>query len=301
MSRVPARHGLPYTSHPLYKLRRTTLLTAILGFILNLLAIASLTYTNSGRIPIFLFSLFLLAVSFSFVLHDLFSYAARHTSGPIASPPRPLDSSDQPSWPSRRLILTDLVLAILFLWLFWGAFFEIARSCYSCYGRSETLEAYANLANLALCMEHAVAFWKEMLARKKAAWRRDLEARPCQNCGHVDQVAERDAVGPLPDAEPEVVEAGPSKPSLFERFGGGKVALPRWATGMGAGKGGVGDGEADDGAQEPLLVTPDESSTEVPTESQYGALEQSVQSVGSVPETVVKKKDKGKKRVIEVD
>ena len=167
------------------------------------------------------------------------------------------------------------------------------------------------MANLAASIEHAIAFWKELMARKKAAWRRDVEASPCQNCGHVNPTSTEETTQQLVNAT-EQNEGESSGPSIFERFGKGIVTLPKWARGPDTDQyNRTGDrdieGEAAGAtAAEPLLRTPDESSTEVggPSGSQgYGTLAQSVDSVSSVPEQIeqiVKKKDKGKKRVVEV-
>jgi hypothetical protein len=93
----------------------------------------------------------------------------------------------------------------------------------------------------------------------------------------------------------------------------GRMRLPKWAVGLRSkmdvgGKGAESEngdvvaGPSGGGATdiEPLLATPDESSTEVggpPTSPGYGTLDRSVESV---PETVVRKKDKGKRRLVDV-
>lgn len=311
--------ALPYKSHPLYKLRIATLITAVVGSFLNIFAILGLIYNDSDRIPYFLFSFVLLFISLTFVLHDLNTYAAsRASNGPAQAhgsksapepqlQPRP---AEDPEWPSKRLVITDLVLAILLQWLFWVAFFAIVSGYHRYYrSGSETIEAYANLANFAASIEHAIAFWKELLARKRAAWQRDAEARPCEGCGHVNHAATEASQSAAATA-PAHGEVGLAGPSFLGHFGKGNITLPKWARGPNAGpykdeERDIENEAAEATADEPLLVTPDESTAEAggPSGSSqgYGTLDQSVESVGSVPETVVRKKDKGKKRQIEVE
>jgi hypothetical protein len=178
-----------------------------------------------------------------------------------------------------------------------------------------------------------VSFWKEVIVRKRTAWEReresaldvDVEGRACVGCGFVAGVpqereaeAERTAGGEDEvgtgegTGEGEVHEAGDSP-------GKSRIRFPKWATGLRSkpdteSKDVDGENEAavagpnsniDATATEPLLATPDESSTEVggPSTSppSYGTLDQSVESVPSVPETVVRKKDKGKKKLVDVE
>jgi hypothetical protein len=343
---------MPYKSHPLYKLRLATLITAIIGFLLNLLAISTLAFDDSYLIPPFIVSLFFLFVSFLVVLHDLITYAIakasitatrqthfarQHSSHPQFSTPHPSrqttptrsnnNTNEDIKWPSKRLITTDIILAIIFQWLFWLLFFYIIASYHHRYysNGAEMFEAYGNLPNLVASLLHAVAAWKEIMARKKQGWRREYErdvgGRVCGNCGGVESEGERvgregDGDAPINFMdEPEGAafsgdrhdssgagdEAGPS---ILKRFGKGKVVLPRWARGPEAGERDVEHKAADTGDDviAPLLVTPDDSSsTEVAGPSGYGTLSQSVESLNRAAETMVKKKDKGKKRVVDVE
>lgn len=164
------------------------------------------------------------------------------------------------------------------------------------------------MANFLASIFHAAAFWKEIIARKRAAWEYDLETRPCRNCGQTDEIFVGDSAAPIDDTPPIDVEAGPSGTSLFGRFGRSKITLPKWAkaskvnasrdtqeTGFSHESAGATSGEA-------LLVTPEESATEgIGPAGAYGTMSQSVESLNSVPETIVKKKDKGKKRYVDVE
>jgi len=203
------------------------------------------------------------------------------------------------------------------------SFFGIIAGPRSYYGSgAETFEAYANLANFVASFAHARAFWKELIARKRAAWEReragdDVEARVCVGCGTVAGVrleGEAEARGGPGHEEEE--EVGMGEGGVHEAVNPpekGKTRLPKWATELRSKLGTNSkdaDGENDaaiDGptATEPLLATPDESSAEIggpsTSPSNYGTLDQSVESVRSVPETVVRKKDKGKKRLVDVE
>jgi hypothetical protein len=142
------------------------------------------------------------------------------------------------------------------------------------------------------------------MARKQSQWRRGLEQTPCENCGHVEESQVRGVVSAVPRDE----EADPSRQPLLAQFGKVGKLLPRWAQntkdrrdGGVEAKGGENEA-AGDGTTEPLLITPDESTIEAAGPSgQYGSMKQSGESPTSVPETIVTKKDKGKKRVVDVE
>lgn len=162
----------------------------------------------------------------------------------------------------------------------------------------------ANLGSLFAGVGHALAFWRELMARKQSQWRRGLEQTPCENCGHVGESQVRGVVSVVPRDE----EADPSRQPLLAQFGKVGKLLPRWAQntkdrrdGGVEAKGGENEA-AGDGTTEPLLITPDESTIEAAGPSgQYGSMAQSGESSTSVPETIVTKKDKGKKRVVDVE
>ncbi|KAF2195151.1 hypothetical protein K469DRAFT_698714 [Zopfia rhizophila CBS 207.26] len=321
MTQPPTSNCLPYSSHPLYRLRLATIITAIIGLVFNLFAIAA--SEREYDYPPFITSLVLLFLSFVFCLHDLITYAVSKAAFLNSQPlvpapatssahPRPTDD-DGPQWPAKRLVVFDIIFAIAFQWLFWGEWTVImSHSSYYYRAGMEAIQSYANLANFVASVLHAVAFWKELMARKRKQWRRDLEVT-CENCGHVNETVEGPSASTATSIPaPAGAIAGPSgqtKTSIFGKFGSGKVALPIWAHGQNVGKYTDEERDVENDAgegvnEEPLLVTPDESTTEVggPSGSQvYGTLDQSVQSVDSVPETVVKKKGKGKKRLVEVE
>ncbi|KAF2739582.1 hypothetical protein EJ04DRAFT_335520 [Polyplosphaeria fusca] len=318
MTNRQASNGLPYKSHPLYKIRLATIVVDLIGLAFNLLSVAAGDYYYSTPAP-FIFALIFLFLSLSFVVWDLVTWAVHKTSSCAATLPAPatsvlapsqvqLNDGDKYKWPSKRLLVIDIVLAVLLQWLFWAALVTITSSYNNRYG-SETIQSYGNLANLVASILHAIAFWKELIARKQEGWLRrlslSLAARPCDECGHVNTITEE-------DLDNTVKRHGKQTnarvdPSLS------KTILAKWARSLDAQK--LADdverslanatravSEAEDDANEaatPLLVTPEESGTEVGESSKgYGTLSE---SVSSVPETVVRKKDKGKKRLVEVD
>lgn len=165
----------------------------------------------------------------------------------------------------------------------------------------------SNLANLFASILHAIAFWKELLARKRTQWQRDLDNTPCESCGYVSTVPNEPSVHDALAGE----DAGPPRRPLLSTLGKmGNVAIPKWVQRSNTRRDGdmqehdIEDEAAVTGATEPLLATPDESTADAAGPSSlghYGAMAQSVESVNSVPETVVKKKDKGKKRLVDVE
>ena len=296
----------PYTSHPLYALRRATIITSIVAFFLNIFAIGALIDYDKYNIPPFLFSIALHFLSSAFILHDLLTYTPPTSAPAVPAPPR----EDQgQTWPSYRLLVIDFLLALSFTWLFFAVFGAImnGRSSYY-YGRgAETIEAYANLANLVAGILHAVAFWKELIARKQNAWRAevDLEARICTNCAGACEDVGRGEDARLEGGAEGVRESGPARPSFLARLGKGRAVLPGWAQGgQERGEGEARGSVAGVSVQEPLLDTPDESHVGGLDFQGYGTLEQSVESVASAPsapETVVKKVEKGKKRLVDIN
>lgn len=314
--------GLPYSDHPLYKLRVKSVITAIIGFILGFIVLAGFSSYYSYGIPSLFFSIVFLFISFIFVLHDLISYAAAKAAAlisrsdlPIVTLPTehhipaataarnsehsiPLRRRDnKPAWPTRRLLIIDFILAFIFQFLFWVGLGSSAGSYRYGYG---VFEAYANLTNMAASILHGVAFWKVLMVRKKRVWLRNLEPKPCGNCGHLNNVAqEPSTTASATDASTRHThtENDPPSSNILESFEKVKAALPKWPKTSVGGERDVENDAAE--AAAPLLVTPDESTTEVGGPSSgYGTLDQ---SVGSIPETLVKKKSKGKKRMVEVD
>ena len=81
----------------------------------------------------------------------------------------------------------------------------------------------------------------------------------------------------------------------------GKGVLPKWSENKTRHADLEIEKESEHDAAAPLLITPDESTVDTagPSLGEYGTMAQSVESLRSVPETVVRKKDKGKKRVVD--
>ncbi|KAF2005807.1 hypothetical protein P154DRAFT_570539 [Amniculicola lignicola CBS 123094] len=306
-------NGLTAKSHPLYHLRLATIIIGLIGFALNFIA-ASASYDVPWEIPPFPVSIILEAISFLYCFHDLAAYAAAKASLTIIqlSIPPPATSSDvsvsrttrttdEPKWPTKFQIVVDFLLALFFQLLFWFELIYIISGTPSYYygGGRETVESYANLANLLLSVLHGIVCWKEIIAKKQQSWLRKHNQEPCDSCGHVKAIA----------GDGGQTNGTHNGPSLFGHIGHGKITMPRWARGPNA------TVESDDEEtnvghtrrrgqlheQASLLVTPDESATEIGGPSTYGTLDKSTDSIGSIPETVVKKKDKGKKRMVEVD
>lgn len=303
MPRTPRSGELPYREHPLYGIRIATIIAAVIGFFLNAIVLLATIVDRSGTDvgPFFIFSVFFLFISFCVVLNDLIKYAAAKATS-VLPQTAPHATSEGPDWPSKRLVITDFILAIIFQWLSWAEFFGIVS--YSYYNRYntglETWEAYANLVNFVVSILHAIAFWKELIARKKIAWQKDLDVTPCENCGHSQSSTNPtppQATGGVPEPSQCCEHAKSVADAQSQRS---RITIPKWVKdGSVVFNSDERDVEVGPSVQQPLLVTPEESLTEVGTG--YGTLAQSVDSITSIPETVVKKKDKGKKRVIEAE
>jgi hypothetical protein len=138
---------VPYDSHPLYSLRRNTLIAAALGAFLDIITIIGLSgsYRALDRLPLFVISTVLLGGSIAFVAYDLVTYATRAAviSARTSANDTGLTSiiHSKPAWPSKALLVWDFIYAIILQWMFWGTFFDIIRNGYYQYGSSETLEA----------------------------------------------------------------------------------------------------------------------------------------------------------------
>lgn len=168
---------------------------------------------------------------------------------------------------------------------------------------ADSTDIDANLGSLFAGIFHAVTFWKELMARKRLQWQRDLNQTTCENCGHLAELRDGGVVPVAPTDE----EADPSRQPLLTGFRKVGNLLPKWAQNTKVQRDGGVDAKdieheaAGDGAAEPLLITPDESTVEAAGPSGYGSMSQSVESSTSVPETIVRKMDKGKKRVVDAE
>lgn len=320
---------LPYTKHPLYKLRRATLLTILIGSIFHFGAIV--------QGPFFGISLFFLALSGLYIIYDLLTWAVEKRKtiltnahrqyqriirrlppsncGPFGCPrcsrgdhqPLPTEHADtdpaspvldrgapphhtaaredddddddgdvEPRWPRLILLIADAIFAVVFQGLFWCCLiFVLNQNYYYYYGNSGVLvwQSYASLVDLVMSLLHAVAWWKELMARKKEEWRKDeRQERAAGRRGG-------------PDGEDGAVRGG-------ERWRG----LCFGAKGRDKGREGEVDVAAAAGSassEEEVLIapTPDDAS-----DKGYGTLDASVQSLSGEPDVVVKK-GKGKRVV----
>ena len=149
----PVHRRIPYDSHPLYALRRNTLIAATTGVFLhsNVILYISQSYRGQERLPLFVVSAFLLAASIAFVSYDLVTYATREAVSLASHPstdagvesaiPLAATAEERP-WPSKARVICDFVMAVVLLWLFVVAVAEISSArFYDWYGRSETVEA----------------------------------------------------------------------------------------------------------------------------------------------------------------
>jgi hypothetical protein len=138
---------VPYDSHPLYNLRRNTLIAAALGAFLDIIIILGLSGSYGGldRLPFFVISTVLLGGSIAIDSYDLVTYGTR--AAVISAQTNANDTGltslthSKPTWPSKTLLVWDFIFAIILQWMFWCAFFDIIRGGYYRYGGSETLEA----------------------------------------------------------------------------------------------------------------------------------------------------------------
>ncbi|KAL1595029.1 hypothetical protein SLS60_009714 [Paraconiothyrium brasiliense] len=164
----------------------------------------------------------------------------------------------------------------------------------------------ANLANFVTSVLHAIAFWKELIARKRTQWQRDLNKQPCVHCGHV---ASKQDEAPVNDITGEEQAGSSRRPMLSNVSKVGKVVLPKWARAANifdrrddTKDRDVEHEAANDDVGEPFLATPEESTEDTAGPSgTYGTMSQSVESLRSIPETIVRQKDKGKKRLVDVE
>ncbi len=92
----------PYDSHPIYWLRRCLLILASFSFILGLLACA-----NAGRNrAVWAFHMFWTFCSALWCIHDLVRYALAKARDPAG----------EPTWPSKKIMIGDAILVVLFGW-----------------------------------------------------------------------------------------------------------------------------------------------------------------------------------------
>lgn len=119
--------NLPYTSHPIFHLRKLSLIVACLG------AFSCFVFADPYGGPIFLILVFLLIVSIFFVLCDLTAYALKKAQNP----------DQDPEWPRIVFMVGDVCLAVLLQFAFWVAISALETGGY--YYGSKTFPAYAAL------------------------------------------------------------------------------------------------------------------------------------------------------------
>jgi hypothetical protein len=189
-----------WTQHPLWLLRRRSLIAIAIGVVLNVLALVGL---SSG----YSYFLDLLQISFSavllefidslFILWDLVYYTRgrvavlqkaftkkehanlRQTTDTVAYEAVERDAQDEPDyndepeakfeWPDRRTMILDLVFFVSFLGLFWSAFVRSFGGAqhYGPAGEGFIFMVYGNIPALFLLGLHWKAFWRQ-LVRKPA-------------------------------------------------------------------------------------------------------------------------------------
>jgi hypothetical protein len=280
---------LPYTSHPLWKLRRIHLWTVLIGLFLQLFAVPNQRWEQYSLtwVPM------LLAVSLVYVIYDLITWA--HEKAGLAPYNQQSTSQDdnnepsepsEPKWPRKFLLVMDALLAFILQCIFWFAV-AIIGGGYS-YGAHDEilLQAYAALPAFFGSILHAVAFWKEFMAKKKAEWLRKLPPSQCARCGFIH-------VNPSPHEDTSY----PGTQAATNE------TLPRWAQEFNSRSRGrrndleTGLAGSFDGSEENLLITPETSDES--TIKGYGTLSESVPSLIGEREEVIKKKKH--KRVIGED
>ena len=95
--------ALPLSSHPIYNLRKVSIIIAAIGFIFCLLCIPA--YNGQVLIPCTL----LLACSPFFCGADVVLYAVKKAEDP----------DNNPEWPKRKWMIGDVLLAIVLQYVFW--------------------------------------------------------------------------------------------------------------------------------------------------------------------------------------
>ena len=124
--------SLPFSSHPLYQLRRAIIISAILGVILCILGSSWYPYYG-GALSL---SFMLLGGSAFLCALDLICYASRKKDNP----------DEEPKRPAGRWALVDLIMAILLQFAFWTTIIELTD--YYGYYSPNLLGIYGILADL---------------------------------------------------------------------------------------------------------------------------------------------------------
>jgi hypothetical protein len=312
------RPKLPYKSHPLYSLRHKTIWTTAIGLLLTILACSD-GYSPHGS---FVVLLFLFPASFLFVVYDLMTWGIEkatliilggggrtHTvnhsedGGEGEEDDGDDDKPKDPHWPRKVLIVFDAIFALTYQWLFWGAISSINHYFYNY--DNKVLKSYAALSGFVMSLLHGKAFWREVMARLKEKWVKTLERRPCKRCGFDGPIFFVEGKG---KEDEETRSEGVSRVFSFGAPRSEGFGIPGWAKTFNErrvrgsrGRRQRDDVEAgpsnEDDESESLVIAPTpEGSSSQPTLKGYGTLSQSVKSLNSEVESVVKKK--GAKRIV---
>ncbi|KAK0250935.1 hypothetical protein LTS09_014005 [Friedmanniomyces endolithicus] len=160
---------LPFNTHPLYTLRKATILSATVGVIFSLGA------TSPYGSDAFQVEIFLVLVSLVFSAADVYYYAKFKKENPDQDPP----------WPTTKWMLADGVLAVLLL-LDFAAGLWMAQLDWSYRRNGMILPAYAALAAFFCSVFHAYCLYKQVVARYKARWLASIHIipQPCARCGY---------------------------------------------------------------------------------------------------------------------
>ena len=195
------------------------------------------------------------------------------------------DGPDEPIWPRLYVIILDAIYALVYQWIFWSLVMAIEFSYRYSY-ESPVLKSYAALSSFVVSILHGKAFLEERKARCKRNLVKELEQKPCRQCGQANPVS----------FQKKEDEDGASRFGFQkEEFG-----IPGWEKAFNERRDRAfrcqrDDLEAgrsnDEDETESLVIAPTPESSKG-----YGTLSQSVHSLSGDGEEVIKKK--GLKRVI---
>ena len=195
------------------------------------------------------------------------------------------DDPDEPVWPRLYVMILDVIYALVYQCIFWFVIMDIEFSYHYAY-ESTVLKSYAALSSFEVSILHGKAFLEERKARCKMNLVKELEQKPCRQCGQANPVS----------FQKKGDEDGASRFGFQkEEFG-----IPGWAKAFNERRNRVfrrqrDDLEAgrsnDEDETESLVIAPTPESSKG-----YGTLGQSVHSLSGDGEEVIKKK--GLKRMI---
>ena len=136
----------PYRSHPAYALRLAILANAAIGIGLGI-ANAFFHYVSYRSILIRHIELFVLSIVVT--SYDLVQWAVNTSSG-----------NESYKWPSKLVVLADLLLAVLFLSLYIGEVASLWR--YSYRDSVAVFVVYGTIPPLVAIITHILSVWKQM-------------------------------------------------------------------------------------------------------------------------------------------